>query len=207
MSRRQGGVEHGPVYAQPQPSRITQASYGMSHKGELHLKGIHPFVSREAPQPLEAVKQVVLWSWNPAFFGSGIASSQLGEAESLLFEDGAHKEGEVGLLGNHKKRCCDVDRGFSAAVPWQWVKPPSGDGDLATPSYPGRFRSFNCCGGYASEGILRESLFGEQRGAEAVIGCHEGAPAGFALFFHNFSTFLGRPGIYLEDLYVTPKFR
>jgi len=59
----------------------------------------------------------------------------------------------------------------------------------------------------ATEGILRESLFGEVRGAEALIGYHEGAPAGFALFFHNFSTFLGRPGIYLEDLYVKPEFR
>ena len=59
----------------------------------------------------------------------------------------------------------------------------------------------------ATEDILRESLFGEQRGAEALIGYHEGAPAGFALFFHNFSTFLGRPGIYLEDLYVKPEFR
>jgi GNAT superfamily N-acetyltransferase len=40
-----------------------------------------------------------------------------------------------------------------------------------------------------------------------VIGCHEGTPAGFALFFHSFSTFLGRPGICLEDLCVRPEFR
>ena len=40
-----------------------------------------------------------------------------------------------------------------------------------------------------------------------VIGEHEDEPAGFALFFHSFSTFLGRPGIYLEDLYVRPEFR
>lgn len=59
----------------------------------------------------------------------------------------------------------------------------------------------------ATEGLLRESLFGEQRGAEVLIACCKGAPAGFALFFHSFSTFLGRPGIYLEDLYVKPKFR
>ncbi len=59
----------------------------------------------------------------------------------------------------------------------------------------------------ATEDILRESLFGERQGAEALIGYHEGDPAGFALFFHNFSTFLGRPGIYLEDLYVKPELR
>ncbi len=59
----------------------------------------------------------------------------------------------------------------------------------------------------ATEDVLRESLFGERQGAEALIGYYERAPAGFALFFHNFSTFLGRLGIYLEDLYVKPEFR
>ena len=59
----------------------------------------------------------------------------------------------------------------------------------------------------ATEGLLRESLFGERRGAEVLIACYKGAPAGLALFFHSFSTFLGRPGIYLEDLYVKPEFR
>lgn len=60
---------------------------------------------------------------------------------------------------------------------------------------------------YATEDLLREYLFGERRGAEVVIGHHGEDPAGFALFFHNFSTFLGRPGIYLEDLYVTLELR
>jgi GNAT superfamily N-acetyltransferase len=59
----------------------------------------------------------------------------------------------------------------------------------------------------ATEGTLRESLFGGRRYAEVLISEHDGAPAGFALFFHNFSTFLGKPGIYLEDLYVRPEFR
>ncbi len=59
----------------------------------------------------------------------------------------------------------------------------------------------------ATEDGLRDSLFGERRYAEVLIAAHEGAPAGFALFFHNFSTFLGKPGIYLEDLYVKPEFR
>lgn len=59
----------------------------------------------------------------------------------------------------------------------------------------------------ATEEMLRDSLFGERPVAEVMIA-HEGdEPAGFALFFHNFSTFLGRPGIYLEDLYVRPEFR
>jgi GNAT superfamily N-acetyltransferase len=57
------------------------------------------------------------------------------------------------------------------------------------------------------EDQLRQSLFGERRVAEVVIATFEGEPAGFALFFHNFSTFLGRPGIYLEDLFVIPALR
>ena len=59
----------------------------------------------------------------------------------------------------------------------------------------------------ATEEMLRDSLFGERRVAEVLIGHHGGEPAGFALFFHNFSTFLGKPGIYLEDLYVRPRYR
>ena len=57
------------------------------------------------------------------------------------------------------------------------------------------------------EDQLRQSLFGERRVAEVVIASYEGEPAGFALFFHNFSTFLGRPGVYLEDLFVVPELR
>ncbi|HVF01321.1 MAG TPA: GNAT family N-acetyltransferase [Rubrobacteraceae bacterium] len=59
----------------------------------------------------------------------------------------------------------------------------------------------------ATEQLLRASLFGERPAAEVVMGDYGDEPAGFALFFHNFSTFLGRPGIYLEDLYVTPGLR
>ena len=59
----------------------------------------------------------------------------------------------------------------------------------------------------ATEEMLRGSLFGERRVVEALLGYLGDDPAGFALFFHNFSTFLGRPGIYLEDLYVRPEFR
>ncbi len=60
---------------------------------------------------------------------------------------------------------------------------------------------------HATEDLLRESLFGIRPFAECVIAEWEGAPAGFALFFHNFSTFAGRPGIYLEDLFVKPEHR
>src|ERR1041385_3208699 len=59
----------------------------------------------------------------------------------------------------------------------------------------------------ATEDILRESLFGGHPAAEVVIGYYRGEPAGFALFFHNFSTFLGQHGLYLEDLFVKPEFR
>jgi GNAT superfamily N-acetyltransferase len=51
---------------------------------------------------------------------------------------------------------------------------------------------------------IRAALFGARPHAEAVIGCVEGQACGFALFFHNFSTFVGKPGLYLEDLYVRP---
>ena len=58
----------------------------------------------------------------------------------------------------------------------------------------------------ATEELLREWLF-ERRKAEVIFGELAGEPVAFALFFHNFSTFLGRAGIYLEDLYVSPKMR
>lgn len=54
---------------------------------------------------------------------------------------------------------------------------------------------------------LREHLFGARPYAEALIAEYEGEAAGFALFFHNYSTFAGRPGIYLEDLFVKPAMR
>jgi GNAT superfamily N-acetyltransferase len=59
----------------------------------------------------------------------------------------------------------------------------------------------------ATEAGLSETLFGAMPRAEVLIAEHDGAPAGFALFFHNFSTFLGKPGIYLEDLFVRPQAR
>ncbi|MDF2502725.1 GNAT family N-acetyltransferase [Clostridium sp.] len=58
----------------------------------------------------------------------------------------------------------------------------------------------------ATEDILKEFLF-EKKMAEVIIEEFNGEPIGFALFFHNFSTFLGRPGIYLEDLYIKPEMR
>lgn len=57
------------------------------------------------------------------------------------------------------------------------------------------------------EAKLGEKLFGQRPYAEVVIGEIDGTPQGFALFFHNFSTFEGRPGIYLEDLFVRPAAR
>lgn len=54
---------------------------------------------------------------------------------------------------------------------------------------------------------LLQTLFGERPAAEVIIADFGGTPAGFALFFHNYSTFLARPGLYLEDLYVRPELR
>ena len=59
----------------------------------------------------------------------------------------------------------------------------------------------------ATDDGLREQLFGAQPAAEVLIGEVDGEAAGFALFFHNFSTFLGKRGLYLEDLFVRPAFR
>ena len=58
----------------------------------------------------------------------------------------------------------------------------------------------------ADEATLRDQLF-EKRRAEVLFALEDGAEVGFALFFHNFSTFLGRAGLYLEDLYVRPEHR
>src|SRR5947209_7352288 len=59
----------------------------------------------------------------------------------------------------------------------------------------------------ATEERLRAALFGPRPAAEVVIAYAGAEPVGFAVFFHNFSTFLGRPGMYLEDLFVQPAWR
>jgi GNAT superfamily N-acetyltransferase len=58
-----------------------------------------------------------------------------------------------------------------------------------------------------TEELLMAGLFGARPYAEAVLAEEEGQSIGFALFFHSFSTFLARPGIYLEDLFVVPDHR
>jgi GNAT superfamily N-acetyltransferase len=59
----------------------------------------------------------------------------------------------------------------------------------------------------ATEDRLRQNLFGERPYAEALIGELRGEPVAFAVYFHNFSTFLAKPGLYLEDLFVKPASR
>jgi GNAT superfamily N-acetyltransferase len=59
----------------------------------------------------------------------------------------------------------------------------------------------------ATEAGLQRALFGERPAAEVLFGEVDGEAAGFALFFQNFSTFAGKPGLYLEDLFVRPSFR
>jgi GNAT superfamily N-acetyltransferase len=59
----------------------------------------------------------------------------------------------------------------------------------------------------ATEDLLRRTLFGDRPAAEVIIASVDGEPAGFALFFHNYSTFLAQRGIYLEDLFVKPEAR
>ena len=60
---------------------------------------------------------------------------------------------------------------------------------------------------HADPRLLHEHLFGPRRFCEALMADAEGVSCGFALFFHNYSTWLTRPGLYLEDLYVQPAFR
>uniref|UniRef100_A0A486XRI5 Histone acetyltransferase HPA2 and related acetyltransferases n=1 Tax=Rheinheimera sp. BAL341 TaxID=1708203 RepID=A0A486XRI5_9GAMM len=59
----------------------------------------------------------------------------------------------------------------------------------------------------ATEEKLRQTLFADKAYAEVIIAQYQQQDAGFALFFHNYSTFLAKPGIYLEDLFVLPQFR
>lgn len=59
----------------------------------------------------------------------------------------------------------------------------------------------------ATEELLEEGLFGPHPAAEVLLGEEEGVPVSFALFFHNFSTWMGRRGLYLEDLFVRPEAR
>lgn len=59
----------------------------------------------------------------------------------------------------------------------------------------------------ATEQQLQETLFGDKPVAHVVIAEFDGQPAGFALYFYNYSTFLAKPGLYLEDLFVLPEFR
>ena len=59
----------------------------------------------------------------------------------------------------------------------------------------------------ADETMLHDAIFGERPACECLLGEEDGIPVSYALFFHNFSTFLGRKGLYLEDLYVRPAYR
>lgn len=59
----------------------------------------------------------------------------------------------------------------------------------------------------ASEDLLRRNLFTGRKGAEVFLAYEAAEAVGFALFFHNFSTFVGKPGLYLEDLYIHPEYR
>ena len=59
----------------------------------------------------------------------------------------------------------------------------------------------------ATEELLRKNLFGEKRMAEVILAEYQRITVGFAIYFHNFSTFVGRPGIYIEDIYVDESHR
>jgi GNAT superfamily N-acetyltransferase len=94
-------------------------------------------------------------------------------------------------------------------VPQKFIIRPAEEGDVAL-----ILRFIKGLGAYeklshevvATEEKLHKTLF-QQKMAEVIIGEYESQPVGFALFFHNYSTFLGQAGIYLEDLFVVPEMR
>jgi GNAT superfamily N-acetyltransferase len=59
----------------------------------------------------------------------------------------------------------------------------------------------------ADKKTLRNTLFGKNKSAEVVIGYCQGKPVGYALFFYNYSSFIGRHGLYIEDIYIKPEHR
>lgn len=59
----------------------------------------------------------------------------------------------------------------------------------------------------ATEALLEAHMFGPTPRAEALVACKDGCDVGFMLYFYNFSTFLGRPGLYVEDVFVLPEYR
>ena len=59
----------------------------------------------------------------------------------------------------------------------------------------------------ATEKLLKKTLFGKKSVAKVLLAYYENEPAGFAVYFFNFSTFVGKPGLYLEDVFVKPEFR
>jgi hypothetical protein len=120
------------------------------HEGYLHSQGIDSLVVREAPEPLETMKQAVLGGGDAPLFGGGVGAGELGEAEGALVEEGAYQKGEVGSLGGGEKRRGSVDRVANPVVPWHLVEPPLRDGCVIAPSYSGRFRFSYELGGYAS---------------------------------------------------------
>ena len=71
----------------------------------------------------------------------------------------------------------------------------------------GAYEKARACDITADEATLREALFGAQPGAEVLLACEGAAVVGFAVFFHNFSTWRGKRGLYLEDLFVRPEAR
>jgi len=59
----------------------------------------------------------------------------------------------------------------------------------------------------ANEELLLKTLFGEESVTKSLLAFYDNKPAGFAIYFYNFSTFIGKPGLYLEDVYVKPELR
>jgi hypothetical protein len=98
---------------------VTQPSDHMRNEGHLDRQRVDPLVVDEAPEPFEAVKQIVLRSGHSALFGGGVGPCELGEAEGALFEDGADQQGEVSRLSRHEKGSGGVDGVHDAVVPWQ----------------------------------------------------------------------------------------
>jgi hypothetical protein len=82
-------------------------------------EGVHPLVSGEAPQALEAMQKVVLGGSDAPLAWRRVGASELREAKGALFEDGAHQQGKVRLLGRREKGGGSIDGVSDTVVPWQ----------------------------------------------------------------------------------------
>ena len=150
----------------------------MRHQGQLHRQSIYPFVAYEAPEPFYAVQEIVLGRSHPAHFGSRVGSGQFGEARgSSSSRMALTRRARLVLLGWGEEGGSGVDGGFLPGSTMT-LRGTSFEGWRGVaPSDPGRFRSFNYRGGYASDlaFLPNFSELRQQRSSQNYLFMHLGA--------------------------------